>query len=205
MALSDLLAPSLQIGSTILQAGSQYARGQVAQTVAKRRQALGEFEAQQLEQEAAQSRGVGMRGAADEALKTEYLNSTALARAAASGAGASDPTVMNVIARTAGEGAYRSALAMYEGESQARLDMQMAAAKRYEGAVGMSDAALATKAANMGVANTLLTGAVKGLSMYEKYFAGPVKDKSSDTSGATITSGNTSWMDTGTQALEDIG
>lgn len=204
MALSDFLAPSLQIGSTILKAGSQQADIYSSLLVAKRRQALGEYEAQQLEQEAEQARGVGMRGAADEALKTEYMNSTALARAAASGAGSSDPTVMNVISRTAGEGAYRSALAMYEGESQARLDVQMAAAKRYEGSLSLRDWN-ADKVAGLNVANTLLTGGVKALSMYDKYFAGPVKDKTSDTSGATISAGNTSWLDTGTQSAEDIG
>ena len=203
MALSDWLAPTLQAGSTILQAGSQVARGAAGKTIAARRQALDEFEAQQLEQEAAQSRGVGMRGAADETLKTEYLNSTALARAAASGAGASDPTVMNVIARTAGEGAYRSALAMYEGEAQARMDMVSAGAKRYEGAVGAQDAATAAKISNMGAANTLLTGGVKAMSMYEKYFSGPVKSNSagldtSGTSGVSASSGNAGWLDAGT-------
>ena len=123
MALSDLLGPALQLGSTILGAGSQVARGEAASAIGARRAAEQEFEAKQLETEAEQSRGVGMRAAQDEVLKARLVNNAALARAAASGAGASDPTVMGVLERTAGMGAYRASLAMYEGEAQARREL----------------------------------------------------------------------------------
>ena len=179
MAISDFLGPSLQLGSTILGVGSDIARGSAAKLVGKRRQAANEFEAKQLELEAVGSRGVGMRAAADEILKVENVNSTALARAAASGAGASDKTVMNVISRTAGEGAYRSAIAMYEGEAQARLDMQKAAALRYEGALAASDAESASRMASLNAGSTLLSGAAKAFSMYDKYWSGPTKNGTS--------------------------
>ncbi len=205
--LSDLLGPSLQLGSTILGVGSNLSRASAVRTVGKRRQAADEFEAQQLEAEAAGSRGVGLRAAADEVLKTETINSTALARAAASGAGASDKTVMDVIARTAGEGAYRSALAMYEGEAQARLDMQKAAALRYEGSLSDSDAEAAARMARMSAGSTLLSGAARGLSMYDKYWSGPTPTKAVGTNVASasgISAGNRGWQDAGTQQLEDM-
>lgn len=176
MALADMLGLGLEAGSTILNVGAQLAKGNYARTVAARRQAAGEYEAKQLEAEAGQSVGVGMRAAQDETLKTLYANSKAMALVGASGAGASDPTVMNVIARTAGEGAYRSAVAMYEGEAQARLDRMKAAALRYQGQVGAEDAASAYRMSRTGALATAFTGGVKGLSMYEKYWAGPKPD-----------------------------
>ena len=209
MAISDFLGPSLQLGATILGVGSSLARGDAAKLIGARRKQADEFEAKQLDIEAAGSRGVGLRSAADEILKTENINSTALARAAASGAGASDPTVMHIISRTAGEGAYRSALAMYEGEAQARLDMQKASALRYEGDVSAADAGVAARMARMTAGATALSGAARGLSMYDKYWSGPTADKSIGTSVASasgISAGNgAGWKDAGTSLFEDIG
>lgn len=173
MALSDLLPAALQVGSTILSASSNVARGRAAVAIGAKRKALSDFEAQQLEDSAIESRGTGMRGAADAALKTGQVNSETLARAAASGAGASDPTVMNIIARTAGEGSYRQALAMYEGEAQARLDVLRGAGLRYQGQNYEADAATAANQSNLGALNTVLSGGDRMLSMYEKYWAGP--------------------------------
>ncbi len=171
--LSDLLPLALQAGSTVLSASSQVARGRAGSVIAAKRKALSNFEADQLEQSGVESRGVGMRGAADAALKTNQVNSETLARAAASGAGASDPTVMNIIARTAGEGSYRQALAMYEGEAQARLDVLRASGLRYQGQNYENDANAAAGQSNISALNTVLSGGDKMLSMYEKYWAGP--------------------------------
>jgi hypothetical protein len=184
MALSDWFAPALQLGSTFLTAGSQLAAGSANRLIGKRRKDIGEFEAQQLELEAAQSRGVGMRTAQDETLKTELVNSAALARAAASGAGASDPTVLNIISRTAGVGAYRSSLAMYEGEAQARMDLMRAETARAEGDISEQEAENADTLSKFGAASTLLSGAAKISTMYDKYWAGPKRGIDSGISGS---------------------
>ena len=173
MAIFDSLLPALQIGATALSAGSQVARGNAARTIGRRRKQVTEFEADQLEKEAEQSRGVGMRGAQEEVSKARLVQSAALAKAAASGAGASDPTVISVLARTAGEGAYRQAVAMYEGEAQARMDLLKASATRIEGDMAESDAATAQKFDNMGALSTVLSGGARTLSMFDKYWAGP--------------------------------
>lgn len=208
MAASDFLGPSLQIGSTILSAGSQLARGDAARTIGVRRKAAGDFEAAQQELAASESSGVAMRAAQDEVLKARMVNSTALARAAASGAGASDPTVMAVLSRTAGEGAYRSAVAMYEGEAQARLDRMRAAALRYQGEVGVADAEAAASSYDMGMASTLLNGGVKALSMFDKYWAGP-KSESTVTDAvmplARAPSASGAWLDAGTEIMGATG
>lgn len=200
MAISDFLGPALQTSSTILNAGSQIARANSMRTVAGRRKDALEFEAQQQEIAAQESSGVAMRAAQDEILKARTVNSAALAKAAASGAGASDSTVMAVLSRTAGEGAYRSAVAMYEGEAQARLDRMRAAALRYQADVGVADAEAAAGQSGLGVASTLLAGGVKALSMYDKYWSGP---KATTTDAvmplARAPSASGAWLDAGTE------
>jgi hypothetical protein len=199
MALLDFLPLSLQLSSTLLSASSQFSRGESYRSSGAARQAASEFEAKQLDIEAEQAVGIGMRGAADETRKARLVESAALARAAASGAGASDPTVMNIIARTAGEGAYRASVAMYEGEAQARLDRLRAAGARYEGAVAAAGGEAAGKSSDLAGASTLLTGGLKAVSLYDKYWSGPKAD-----TGATLSASpprtTGSWLDAGTEA-----
>lgn len=211
-AISDWLAPSLQVASTILSAGGQIARAQTYKKIAARRKALADYEAQQLELEAEGARGVGTRAAQDEALKAANVNSTALARAAASGAGASDPTIMNIISRTAGEGAYRSALAMYEGEAQARLDVMRAQGLRYAGVTGVSDAATAARQEQTAAAATLLSGGVKTMSLYDRFFPKDMKKAANGAgiglvvnapTGVSSPRASGSWLDAGTE-IQDI-
>lgn len=201
-ALSDLLAPSLQVGSTILSAGSQIARGAAGKSIAARRKQEAEYEAAQLDAEAGQSIGVGMAGAQNEVLKAKMVNSKALAQAAASGAGASDPTVMAILARTAGEGAYRASLAMYEGEAQGRLDRMRAAALRYQGDRDVSDAGIAANQANIGAVSTALAGGVKLASMYEKYWSGPKAEAAAGPVAAPA-SNSGAFLDSGSE-IPDI-
>lgn len=172
MSLSDMLGPALQIGSTILSAGGQVERGNAGVAVANRRKAALEFQAQQLETEAGQSKAVSQVQAADVARQNALVQSSILARAAASGAGASDPSVLSVMARTGAESAYRQAVALYEGEAQARMDLTRASAARFEGQTNVSDAASARRQANIGAGATVLAGGAKSLSMYDKYYSG---------------------------------
>jgi hypothetical protein len=191
----DYLSPGLQTASTLLSAGGQLQRGNAAALVGQRRKALSDFEAAQLETEAGQSEAVAQRTAADVARNVAVVNSAALARAAASGAGASDPTVVHVLAQTSSEGAYRQAVALYEGEAQARLDKMRAAATRYQGATDLADSQTAQRASRYGVANTLLTGAVKTASLMEKYWSGNPTNTSGDSG---------SILDAGTDVISDI-
>ncbi len=204
MALSDFLPLALQVSSTILSAGSQVARGQSYRTAGARRKAMLDFEAEQLDREAEQASGVGMRAAADEVRKARLVSSSALAKAAASGAGASDPTVMGIISRTVGEGAYRASVAMYEGEAQARLDRLRASAARYEGALSVSDAESAAQQSNLAAGASLLSGALKATSLYDKYWTGPRQQPSG---GGTVQTAAASgaWLDAGTEIPGGIG
>ena len=94
---------------------------------------LGKFKAKQLEQKAGQQRAVSQRKADNARRSARYAESRALALAAASGGGASDPTVVNIMAGIAGEGELAAQSALYEGEEQARGSEMSATASRYEG------------------------------------------------------------------------
>lgn len=96
------------------------------------------FEAAQLRESAGQAQAAGQYAAADAALRSKLVASRALAVAAASGGGASDPTVVSAIAGVAGEGAYRQALALYQGDERARELLTSADAAEYRGAVRAS-------------------------------------------------------------------
>lgn len=184
--LFDILAPALQIGSTVLSAGAQLSRGNAAAQVGRRRQQLAKFEADQLEQEAGQSEAVSQRNAEDVGRQVKLINSAAIARAAASGASASDPTVKNIIAQTSAEGAYRQALALYEGEAQARLDRMRASALRFQGNTELQDAENAQRASRFGAAATFLSGGAQAGSLYDKYYAGPKRNTASGSASLPV-------------------
>jgi len=77
---------------------------------------------------------------------------------------------------------------MYEGEAQARLDRMRAGATRFEGETAAADAAMAQRQYNIGAANTVLTGAIKTGSMFDKYFP----------QNRRVNGSGTSYLDAGT-------
>lgn len=178
-AAIPFISLGLAAAGTMMSANAQRENADAIRKQAERRQAEANFEAAQLDRDAIQAGAVAHRQAEDETLKARLVNSTALARAAASGAGASDPTVMGIIAKTGGTGSYRAGVALYEGEEQARVDRVRAAALRFSGDVGIADAVTASRIANQGATSTLLTGGAKTASMFSKYWAGPSPDRTS--------------------------
>jgi hypothetical protein len=103
------------------------------------------------------------------------IASTALAHAAASGGGASDPTVVNLIARNAGESAYRQAVALYGGDEAARTMQLQADAREYEGKQAQVNSYANATAQGMGARATLLKGMAREASLYLRFGAGGPK------------------------------
>ncbi len=97
-------------------------------------------DAKQLQYRAGQTRASAQRAAGEERRDARYLSSRARAVAAASGAGASDPTVVNLLADIEAEGEYNALARMYEGEESARGDQYAARARRSEGNAAMNAA-----------------------------------------------------------------
>lgn len=91
------------------------------------------YTADSLDVSGGQAVAASQRTAQEEERRAKLLQSRAQAVAAASGAGASDPTVVDIISQIAGQGAYRSQIALYDGLEQQRLLRAKADAARYQG------------------------------------------------------------------------
>lgn len=89
-------------------------------------------QAKQLKRNAGLSRASGQRSAIDTRREIDVVQSRALALAAASGADASDPTIINNIARLEGEGEYRAITALYNSEQEALVQQDEARSRLKE-------------------------------------------------------------------------
>lgn len=122
----------------------------------------GRSEALQLEQQAGQDRASSQRAAEEPRRAARYMRSRVQALAAGSGAGATDPTVVNLENDIDAEGEYAALTAMYEGEDQAR-------GKEFGAAVARKQGSSAATASYLKAGSTLLSGAS---SWYDKYGGG---------------------------------
>lgn len=149
---------------SIIQMMASRAQGRMARIHGEQARVAAQFNARQAERSGATAIAIGHRQAAEERRQANLVASRALAVAAASGAGVSDPTVVNLISSARGEGAYRASVALYEGETRARqlrldavlgrvsgFDAEIAGAREAEGA------AFATAGAGLRGAASLYT------------------------------------------------
>ena len=128
-----------------------------------------EFESAQLRQQAGLDIAVSQQKAQEQLRQSRLVQSRTLAVAAASGGGVSDPTIVRMLSRVAGEGTYRARTALYEGEERARLKMMQAEASDYEGKTGVIAGNMRASAYQTQGAASLLGGAA---SLYAKYNSG---------------------------------
>ncbi len=159
-------SPEMTLAGTAVNVGSHIGSGIAANRA-------GQFAGAQGDMAAGQVEAASQRTAVDVTRRANLLQSKALANAAASGGGASDPTVMDTVSRIAGEGAYRSQLALYEGSDQARALRLRADTARYQGALG-------ERAGYIGAVGSALKGGAtllgKGSStLFSKYSGGGVE------------------------------
>lgn len=157
-------------------------QGKIAKTRLERQQVYQAFNEWAADRQAGLVVAASQRQAGEERRQADLAASRALAVAAASGGGVSDPTVVNILANTRGEGAYRAQVALYEGEERSRA-IRIAGAGAQDFDDGDSIMAGATAAAAGRLART-------GLSLYARYgMGGP---------GATPSAGsNLDWNSTG--------
>ena len=157
-------------GGTALSAISNLQAANATRMSAVRKKQAAEFAATQLEQNAGQQLAAGQAGAAEQRRQGKIIQSNILANAAASGGGASDPSIVNLMARTAGETAYRAALSEYEGQDAARSMNLKASTARYGAEITSADAEDAASAYQTKAIATTLTGMSP---MFSKYWAMP--------------------------------
>ena len=150
--MADFLSMLPSLFGGVTKAYGAYSEGAAADAEAK-------FEAKQMMINAGQAKAVAQRDAIEQTRQSGLVQSRILALAAASGGGASDPTIINLIGKQAGQGAYNAAVAIYKGDDRARELEMAAAAKRYEGA--------SAKSAGIAKAVGALTGTAS--SLFSKY------------------------------------
>lgn len=128
---------------------------------------IGAHEAAQLERNANSQRAAAQRRAEDIKRQVAFITSRARAVAGSSGAGVSDPSVVNTIADLTSEGEYRAMTALYNGEEAAKGMESQAAATR------MGASSRADSYSNAGDA-ALAEGLMKsGSILYDKYNTQP--------------------------------
>ncbi len=139
---------------------------QAKRVQAERTRVSTQFTVQQLEVNAGQSIAASQRQAMELRRQTKLVESRAIAVAAAGGGGASDPTIIGLISKIHGEGAYRAGVALYQGEDAARSLRMKAAAVNYEGSI----AADALESQGNAYETQGTTALVKGASsLFQKY------------------------------------
>jgi hypothetical protein len=144
--------PYIAAATTAVSAVSQYNAGQE-----QKRQAG--IIAQQQQEQGKREMASAILQSNEERKKASYLKSNALARAAASGAGASDPTVENIMAGIDTEGEYNAMMALSNGSYLADGRARQATATQNQGAAY-------ARAGSVGAVTTALNGAT---SWFDKY------------------------------------
>lgn len=153
------------IGLALQVKGGMDAKSDAQDAAAKKRQAAG-FEAAQLTQQAGQEEAASQRTRFEEDRQGRLVQSRALALAAASGASASDPTVVKIISGIASESAYRQNLALYQGEEKARQLRLGAQADILSGEIGAAASLSQGRAVEIGAVGSALSS---GSSLYARY------------------------------------
>lgn len=167
------LACGLQVTGQLY---SAYEKAQYAKKVTD----AAAFVAGQLDQNAGQARAAAQLDAAEAERQGRLAQSRALAVAAGSGAGASDPTVLNIISRNAAEIAYRRSAALYQGEARALGMEHQADATIKHGDIDSGKAKAEATAYGLAAGSNLMTSLAKNSSMYERFGGGGPKQAPSD-------------------------
>lgn len=154
MAFLSAALPYVAAASTVIGVGAQIQQGKSQQEQLLQ-------QAADREEDAKAAQADAQRESLIERRKAKNLMSRARAVSAASGAGASDPTVTNILADIDTQGEVNALNALYAGDAMARGLRSGARASRNE-------AAVTRRAASLRAASTALGGAT---SWYQKYGA----------------------------------
>ena len=181
--MADFTLPS--VGSVLpailtgLGAGMEYAGNNQAaansRAMAARQAAAFQFKQQQDTVNAGQAIAAGQMGAAEQLRQGRLIQSRAQALAAASGGGAVDPSVVNIIGNNAGEAALRASIALYQGEEKARMLRMQAASEGYNAALSIETGENKAQAYEIAGRSALFKGAG---SLFTKYGYGQPKPAS---------------------------
>jgi hypothetical protein len=152
-----------------LQAAGTLMGGDAAADAGKSQRDAQYFKAAQEEQAAQESRAAAQRVSLDKAREGRLLNSKLQARAAASGGGASDPTILDLAGGIAGRSEYESLLEMYKGENRARGLEDSAVGSRMSGDAALAEGEAKKTASRFSAAGTLIGSAGSAYKTYKGF------------------------------------
>ena len=155
------------VGS-LLGAAAQFNAARAKEGEGKAIQAAKEAEARIARIKAGQERAASQRKMLVARKQEGLVQSQLQARSAASGAGAADPTVMDLAGDIAAEGDYRARSALFEGDSFSDYLNQVADIKQWEGNEAARAGKYASKTGKLAAFGTLL-GSMKDLTAFTKF------------------------------------
>lgn len=109
-----------------------------------------DYEAEQFDLAAGQTLAAGQYSAAEVRRQGQIIESDLIAKVAMSGGNVSDPSIMNIIGRNAGEIQHRAMLEMYASEDEARTLRAKAETARMGGVSSLGDSKAAGAALRAG-------------------------------------------------------
>lgn len=175
-AAASITGSLLQAYGAVQQGRSAAIAGQVERDATEFNASMLEFGAREAARQGGRTVAISQRKAEEERRQGRLAASRALAVSAASGGGVSDPTIIDLIARTEGEAYYRANIALYEGEAEARrlrFEALMGRGAAAQARIGGESAFLAGRtrqtAFNLAAAGRVFEG---GASLFAKYGGG---------------------------------
>ena len=133
------MAAFAAIAGTALSTAAAIQQGRQAEAAGKARQQAAEAEAARLRIQAGQERALSQRQALGKRREARLRASRAQAVAAASGAGALDPDVVNRLGNIEGEGTFQALMALAAGEDRAKGLTSRADLRQFEGAAARAE------------------------------------------------------------------
>lgn len=131
--IATAVGTAVSFVGTLAQAQSQRQQAEAYNVQATAEQQAAQYKARETERVAQESRAAAQRKSHQQRRQTEYTQSRLQAGAAASGAGADDPTIIKLSSDIAGEGEYSALSELFSGESRAQGLESQAALDRYTG------------------------------------------------------------------------
>lgn len=166
MTLMALGSAALTAVGTAVSAAGTIASGNAAEDAGRRAQQAQVFKSQQLEMQAQESRAAAQRDALEKRRQGELAGSQLQARAAASGGGADDPTIVGLGEEIAGRSEYQALASIYTGENRARGMTDEAMGARMTGDAALAEGQAKKTASTYSAVGTIFSGAG---SMFDKY------------------------------------
>lgn len=144
------------------------AGGNAAEAAGKAANASAQFTAKQQEIAAGEARASAQRAHFEKQRETRLVLSTLQARAASSGGGADDPTIVGLVGDIGARGEYESLMEMYKGENRARGLEDAAISSRLTGEASLAEGRSKRKAASLSALGTIIGGAGSMYNVYNK-------------------------------------